>query len=109
MKKIISLILLLLSVGLFFWLSSYIKWPFNYHVAEFIGYLFYLSVVLFVVSLFAFTVDNKKYKRWLLTTLIYVIVSIFFAYATGDGNGTILSFDGEMVTWFFAGLYSLVS
>ena len=109
MKRIISLSLLVLSVVIFFWLSSYTnEWPFDYHVSEFVGYLFYWSVTLFVVSLFALMLDERKYKIWLLVTSIYVLVSILFAYGTGDGEGNILSFDGEAITWFFAGLYSFV-
>jgi len=30
-----------------------------------------------------------------------------FAYITGDGSSGILSVDGELVTWFSVGLYSL--
>ena len=109
MKKIISLLFLLLSVGIFFWLSSYTtKWPFNYHISEFVGYLFYWSITLFVVSLFAFILDQKGYKIWLLLTGIYTVVSILIAWSVGDGNGAIISFDGEMITWFLAGLYFLV-
>lgn len=108
MKKIISLVLLLLSVGIFFWYSSYTKGPFDYHVAQFVGYLFYWSVALFVVSLFALTLNGKKYKIWLLATGVCVIASVLIAWGTGDGNGAIISFDGKDLTWFFAGFYSLV-
>lgn len=109
MKKIISLLLLVLSIGIFFWYSSYTKGPFDYHVAQFVGYLFYWSVTLFFVSLFAFVIDGIKYKKWLLITGIYVLISILIAYETGDGSGAIISFDGKDLTWFFAGLYSFIS
>ena len=108
MKKIISLLSLVLSVGIFFWYSSYTKGPFDYHVAQFVGYLFYWSVALFLVSLFAFILDTKKYKIWLLLTAIYMAISILIAWGTGDGNGAIVSFDGKDLTWVFAGLYSFV-
>jgi hypothetical protein len=109
MKKIISLLLLLLSVGIFFWYSFYIKKSFDYQIAQFIGYLFYWSVTLFIVSLFALVLNKKKYKIWLLATLVYVFISILIAYETGDGNGAIISFDGKDLTWFFVGLYSFIS
>src|SRR3989344_5646499 len=109
MKKIVSLILLVLSVGIFSLYSFYTKESFDYHTAQFIGYLFYWVATIFLVSLFASVLDNKKYKIWLLITLIYVLLSVFIAYTTGDGNGAIISFDGKDLTWFTAGLYSLIS
>ena len=110
MKKIISLLLLVLSGVIFYWYSSYTRqWPFDYHVAQFVGYLLYWSVALFVVSLFAFMLDNKKYKIWLLVTVVYVALSILFSYETGDGNNAIVSFDGKDLTWIFTSLYSLIS
>jgi len=109
MKKLISFLFLVLSVGIFWGYSSYVKGSFDYHVAQFIGYLFYWSVALFLVSIFALVLDDKKYKWWLSITGIYVVISIFIAYATGDGNGAIISFDGKDLTLFFAGLYSIIS
>ncbi len=110
MKKIISLSLFILSLAIFFWLSSYTnEWPFNYHVSEFVSYLFYWSSVLFIVSLLALTLNQKKYKIWLFVTIIYIAISVLIAWATGDGNGAIVSFDGELTTWFLIGLYSLIS
>ncbi|OGI90690.1 hypothetical protein A3A95_02280 [Candidatus Nomurabacteria bacterium RIFCSPLOWO2_01_FULL_39_18] len=109
MKKIISFSLLLLSVGIFLGYSSYTKGPFDYNTAQFIGYLFYWGVVLFIVSLFAFVLDTKKYKIYSLITLVYVLISILLAYETGGGSGAIVSFDGKDLTLFFAGLYSFIS
>jgi hypothetical protein len=110
MKKIISLLLLLISVGIFCWYSSYTKqWPFDYHIAQFVGYFLYWSIALFFVSLFAFVLNNKKYKIWLLITSVYVFLSILIAYMVGDGNSAIISFDGKDLIWIFIGLYSFVS
>ncbi|OGI86452.1 hypothetical protein A3A05_02780 [Candidatus Nomurabacteria bacterium RIFCSPLOWO2_01_FULL_41_12] len=109
MKKIITLLLLVLSVGVFLGYSSYTKESFDYNIAQFIGYLFYWCVALFVVSIFALSIDQKKYKKWMLVSGIYVLISILIAYATGDGNGAIISFDGKDLTLFFAGLYSIIS
>ena len=109
MKKIAPFGFLVLSIGIFLGYSSYIQGPFDYHVAQFIGYLFYWSAALFIVSLFATILDTRKYKTWLLVTSIYVLISILIAWGTGDGNGAIISFDGKDLTWFFAGLYSIVS
>lgn len=108
MKKIVSLILLLLTGGIFFWYSSYTQGFFDYNIAQFIGYIFYWSVALFIVSLFAFMIDDRKYKIWLLISGIYVIISILIAVGVGDGDSSVVSYDGKSFTWFFAGLYSLV-
>ena len=110
MKKIISLILFLVSIGIFYWYMSYTKqWPFDYHLAQFVEYLLYWSVTLFVISLFALTLNRTKYKIWLLITLIYLLFSVLIAYQVGDGSGILIVFDGKLLTWIFAGLYSFVS
>ena len=116
MKIKISFGFLLFSVLLFLCLYIYTETNlfnsggyFNYHISNFLGYLFYWSITLFVISLFALSLDQKKYKMWGLFTFIYVLISILIAYGVGDGNGAIVSFDGKDLTWFFAGLYSLAS
>ncbi|MFZ2621280.1 MAG: hypothetical protein WAX85_03195 [Minisyncoccia bacterium] len=109
MKKIVSSLFLVMSVGIFVWYSHYTKGSFDYDTAQFVGYLFYWSVSLFIVSLFALVADNKKYKIWVLFTLIYVPISILIAYETGNDGGAIISFDGKDITLFFAGLYTLIS
>lgn len=109
MKKLISSMFLALSLGVFWGYSLYTEGSFDYHVAQFIGYFFYWSAVLFTISLFAFMLDEIKYKWWLLVTSIYVAFSILIAYLAGDSNGAIISFDGKDLTLLFAGGYSLVS
>lgn len=109
MRKIISLILFLFSVGIFLGYSFYTKGSFDYNIAQFLGYLFYWSVALFIFSLFSLILENKKYKIWSLFTLIYVLISISIAYKTGDGSSAIVSFDGKLLTWFFICIYSLTS
>src|SRR3989344_5904650 len=108
-KKITSFGFLFLSVGIFFLYSFYTKESFNYHIAQFIGYLFYWSVTIFVVSLFAFLINDKIYRSWLLFTVLYVFLSLLIAYGVGDGSSAIVSFDGKDITWFLAGLYSFIS
>ena len=110
MKKIISLLLFLILVGIFFWYSSYTKqWPFDYHIAQLVGYLLYWSIALFLVSLFALVLNKRKYKIWLLITAIYVIIAVLIAYSVGGGNDAIVNIDGKLLTWYLAGLYSFVS
>jgi hypothetical protein len=109
MKKLIPLLFLGSSIIVFVYYSNYTKGSFNYHVAQFIGYIFYWSVALFIGSLAAFVIDQKKYKTWLLSTIIYVLFSIFIAYMAGDGGGGIVSFDGKDLTLILAGLYLLFS
>ncbi|MFA6000359.1 MAG: hypothetical protein WC783_05310 [Candidatus Paceibacterota bacterium] len=57
----------------------------------------------------AFNLEINKYKIWLITSVTVSAISIFIAYATGSGNGAIVDIDGELITWFFAGLYSFIS
>jgi uncharacterized membrane protein len=67
------------------------------------------SLIIFIINIFALSLDIKKYKIWLFISIIFVAASILLAYNTGDGNGAIVSIDGEMQTWFLSGFYSLVS
>ena len=62
-----------------------------------------------ILSLLTFKLDTKKYRIWLIISLVLSAISIFFAYAAGDGNGAIVDIDGELITWFFVGLYSFIS
>ena len=110
MKKIISLILFLISTGIFFWYSSYTKqWPFDYHIAQYVVYLLDWSITLFIVSLFAWILNNEKYKIWLLVTGIYIAISLLLAYVTGSGTDTIINIDGKLLTLYFVELYSIIS
>ena len=109
MKKKISLLLFVLSVVIFLVYLVYTKGSFDYHIAQFLGYLFYWSIDLFILSLFALILDNKKYKIWLSITSVYFFISVILAYSVGDGNGAIISFDGKDLTWILSGLYSFIS
>src|SRR3989338_3985828 len=115
MKKKTSLVLLFLLILLFSTLYAYTETNlinqggYNYHVCDFIGYVFLWIFMLFILSLLAFKLDINKYKTWLIISLIISAVSIFFAYAAGDGNGAVVDIDGELTTWFFVGLYSFIS
>ena len=115
MKKKISLVLLFLSILLFSTLYVYSETnlinqgSYDYHIDDFFGYIFLWSFVLFVLSLLAFKLDVTKYKIWLLISIIISLVSVLLAYEAGDGNGAIVDIDGELITWFFTGLYSFIS
>lgn len=109
MKKIIFLILLVLSITSIFYVNQYEVWPYNYHVANFVEQFSLWIVILFIINIFALSLDIKKYKIWLIFSFIFVGVSLLLAYNTGDGNGAIVSMDGEMQTWFLSGLYSIFS
>ncbi len=74
-----------------------------------IGYVFYWSAVLFLVSLLASFLEEKKYKIWLYLSVTYIVLSLLVAFNVAGGNGMILSFDGKLLTWFFAGLYTFIS
>ncbi len=109
MKKIVSISSLILSLVIFFGLYDYVKVSFSYQMAQNVGYIFYWSAVMFLISLLAIFLEDKKYKAWLYLSGVYMVFSLFIAFKVGDGNGMILSFDGKSLTWFFAGLYSVIS
>ena len=109
MKKKVSLLLLALSIVVYIGYSYYTVGSFDYNFAQFIGYIFYWCVTLFIVSLMAFTVDSRRYKTLSLITLVYVFISILIAYETGDGGSGIVSFYGKDLFLFFAGLYLFIS
>lgn len=107
MKKIISLSILIISAILFIWLKYYGELPsYNYHIAYVVEYLFYWGLALFVLSLFAFALNNKKYKIWFLITIPFAFLSILFAYDT-DLNDVL--FSGQYVILWLIGLYSFFS
>ena len=109
MKKIVSIILLLVSAGSLFVVKKYEVWPFDYHFANLLEFISLWLVVFFIISLFALGLPEKKYKIWFFISIPVVLLSLYWAYMVGDGNGAILSFDGEMITWFCVGIYSIVS
>ena len=115
MKQRTSSVFLFLSILLFLAIYTYTETSlinkdgyFNYHISDFMGYLFFWSFTLLILSLLAFKLDINKYKIWLIISLVVSTISIFLASVTGDGGGAIVSFGGEDLTWFFAGLYSFV-
>jgi len=109
MKKIFSAITFVLSCVLIFVISYYPQWPTDYRNAELLGYVFWWLVTMFILSLFSFILETKKYKIWLSITLLFSILSVCWAYRIGDGSGSLISFDGEMTTWLLIGLYSIIS
>ncbi len=107
MKKITSLFILVVAILLFIWLKYYGESSsYNYHLAYFAEYVLYWSVDIFILSLFAFAINNTKYKRWLIVTIPLMLISIAFAYSI-DGNDVL--FDGQYVTFWLIGLYSFFS
>ena len=107
MKKIISLSILVMSALLFMWLKYYSELlSYNYHIAYVVEYFFYWSVALFVLSLFAFMLNNIKYKIWFLITIPFIILSILFAYSI-DGHD--IFFSGQYVILWLISLYSFIS
>lgn len=110
MKKLVSLILFFLSVGVFFLYSFYTKnSSFDYNLAQFLGYVFFWSTTLLLISLFAFVLNIKKYKSWVLASLLYIVIALLIASAIGNGSSGIISLDGKDLTWFFMGVYLIIS
>lgn len=110
MKKISCLIFFLLSLSLFFYLNYFIRWPFNYHIVDFLTYVLIWSMAMFIMSLPAFLLGDKGYhKQWLTTSILVACGSIIVSILIGDGNGSILSFDGESISFVLAILYCISS
>jgi hypothetical protein len=109
MKKIFTLFFGLTLLVLFSYYYKYTNDQFDYRVASKIWNFCQWSLIIFIINIFALSLDIKKYKIWLFISIIFVAASILLAYNTGDGNGAIVSIDGEMQTWFLSGFYSLVS
>lgn len=107
MKKITSSCILVVSFLLFAWLRYYGELPsYNYHVAYVVEYLFYWSIALFVLSLFAFVLSSIKYKIWLYITAPFMILSILFAYSI-DGHDVL--FSGQYIVLWLITLWSFIS
>ena len=107
MKKLISVLILIVSVLLFIWLIYYGELPYyNYHLAYVAEYVLYWGVTLFILSLFAFVLNDKKYKLWFLITIPFVILSILLAYDTDMHDAL---FSGQYVILWIISLYSITS
>jgi len=107
MKKIVSLFSLFLSIFIFAWLRYYGESAvYNYHVAYVVEYLFYWGVVVFILSLFAFMLNNAKYKVWFFITILFMVISILFTYSVDEND---VLFSGQYVILLLIGLYSFVS
>src|SRR5690349_7757134 len=107
MKKMISSCVLVVSFLLFAWLRYYGELPsYNYHVAYVVEYLFYWSIALFVLSLFASVLSDVKYKIWFFIAIPFLFVSILGAYNT-DGHDIL--FSGQYVILWSIILYSFIS
>ena len=109
MKKIVSFSIFIVTIVVFILRDRYEQWPFDYQVAQVMDNLFLWLLSLFILSLFSFTLETKKYKIWLSVTLLFSLLSIYWAYRIGDGSGSLISFDGETTTWLLVGLYSFIS
>ncbi len=109
MKKIFSFVFFVLALASISYTYKYEHWPYNYHVANFLEQLSLWLLLVFMFSLVSFILDYKNYKIWSILTVLWIILSLFLSYKIGDGSGTIISTDGEMITWYLIGLYSIVS
>ncbi len=107
MRKIINLFLLIISIFLFIWLKYYGELPsYNYQVAYIVEYIFYWSIVIFILSLFASGLSSVKYKVWLLITVPFIIFSIIAANDTDHGD---ILFSGQYIILWLISLYSFIS
>lgn len=67
-------------------------------------------VLLIPLSLFAWVLDNQKYKFWLKFTGIFFLVSMVFVTISPEtARGLMLNPDKEIVNWFFLGIYTITS
>jgi len=70
---------------------------------------FVWSLALIPLSLLSLTLSDKKHKFWLKFTGIFFVVSMVLVFLSPEYDSGIVGFDRELMNWFFAGLYSVVS
>lgn len=109
MKKIFTIVLLVFGFGVFSAYYSNISLYIGMGADQVTWYLCQWALVLFILNVFSLTLEKDKYSNWAVISIVVSIISLFFAYKIGDGNGAIVSINGELVNWFFAGLYSFIS
>ncbi|MEQ1500438.1 MAG: hypothetical protein ABL917_03660, partial [Parcubacteria group bacterium] len=88
---------------------NYTSHSFNYDVGQILSYLIYWTICVFIISIFALILDDRKYKNWVILTIIYFLFSVITAVATSDDSSSILSFDGKDLTLILLSFYSFVS
>lgn len=105
MRKKIIYFWILVSVGVFLW-SNYNSLPMSFgELKQFVVYIFYWTASMALSSILIFRLNSKKYKMWNILSLGMIALSLFIAYKTGGGNGSIISYDGEYVTRVLSILY----
>ena len=109
MKKTTSLVLLLIPILIYVFMSINKYIYINENLENLISYIFLWSGFLFILSIFAIKLDLIKYKIWLIVSIIVSIISIHSVYPDGDGGSFGISFDGQYITMLLASLYSILS
>lgn len=66
-------------------------------------------LIMIILGFFALSLNSQKHKIWLVFTGIFFVVSMVLVFITPEYGHGIVSIDRELVNWFFAGLYSLIS
>ncbi len=109
MKKKIALVFLFISGLIYLFEYSYTNNSFNYHIDQFVGYIFVWSVSIFVLSILGYKLSDQKYRMWSVTSIGLGTLSVFLGYLIGDGTPGMLNFDGESINLILVGLYSTIS
>ena len=107
-KKFIGITVLFFLI-LFALTSSYADKLFGYRVVDNIAYIFFWSIILIPLSIFALTLNDQKHTFWLKFSGIYFAISMFIVFLTPEYGSGIVSIDRELTNWFFVGLYSFIS
>lgn len=109
MKKKITISLLAVALVLFLLTSNYFEQIFGSKVIDYLVYPFLWSLLIFIVSIFAISLNDQKHKTWLKFTGIFFVVSMFLVFRSPEYDGAIVSFDRESVNWLLASVYSIIS
>lgn len=75
----------------------------------YLGNIIIWVLILIPLSLFALVLNDEKHKSWLKFSTVFFVISMIIVFITPEYGSGIVSIDRELVNWFFAGLYTLVS
>ncbi len=109
LKYLTTVLTIVLPLSLYTYASYYGPQSLSYTTTEFITYVLIWGIALFFVNLIALLLQIEKYKKWLLFSLGIFLVSVVIACLNMRGSNTILSFNGEIISWILAVLYSFSS
>lgn len=109
MKKYIPLLLFLVTVG-YYIVLSYSKFEiYNDVFFDLLQSILLWLVSFLFLSIFSAVLSDKKYKIYLLITLVYSLITLGISYGVGDHGGWAISFSQSVVVLWYISAYSFIS